>query len=101
MNTASAPGTRQTREMSITHKDFFRLLPRAVNGAPVTRRDNQADIATEAGGVKITLAPETTRKLGMMEFPVTRVSIEFRDFTPDEQAAFLARFDLAYQKGGG
>ena len=97
-----AAGSRGlTREMSITHKDFFRLLPRAVNGAPVTRMRNQAHIATAAGRVKITLAPETTRKLGMMEFPVTRVSIELRDFTPGEQAAFLARFDLAYQKGGG
>ena len=101
MNTASAPDTRLTREMSITHKDFFRLLPRAVNGAPVTRQGNQADIATGAGRVKITLAPETTRKLGMMEFPVTQVSIQFRDFTPAGQAAFLSRFDLAYQRGGG
>ncbi len=97
-----AAGSRGlTREMSITHRDFFRLLPRAVNGAPVTRRGNQADIATEAGQVKITLAPETTRKLGLMEFPVTPVTIEFSGFTPPDQAAFLARFDLAYQRGGG
>ena len=101
MNTASAPGIRLTREMSITHKDFFRLLPRAVNGAPVARRGNRADIATGAGRVTITLAPETVRKLGLMKFPVTLVSIEFSGFAPDEQAAFLARFDLAYQRGGG
>ena len=87
--------------MSITHKDFFRLLPRAVNGVPVTRRDNQAHIATEAGRVKITLAPESIRKLGLMEFPVTGVTIEFSGFSTAEQAAFLSRFDLAYQKGGG
>ena len=101
MTNASAPGTRLTREMSITHRDFFRLLPRAVNGAPVTRRGNQADIATGAGQVKITLAPESVRKLGLMEFPVTPVTIEFNGFSQTEQAAFLARFDLAYQKGGG
>ena len=94
-------GRALTREMSITHKDFFRLLPRAVNGAPITRQDNQAHIETEAGQVKITLAPERVRKLGMMEFPVTQVSIEFRDFTPARQTAFLTRFDLAYQRGGG
>ena len=87
--------------MSITHKDFFRLLPRAVNGVPVTRRDNQAHIATEAGRVKITLAPESIRKLGLMEFPVTGITIEFNGFSAAEQAAFLSRFDLAYQKGGG
>ncbi|MDE0154479.1 MAG: hypothetical protein OXS28_02610 [Gammaproteobacteria bacterium] len=97
-----AAGSRGlTREMSITHKDFFRLLPRAVNGAPVTRMGNQADIATEAGRVKITLAPESIRKLGLMEFPVTPVSIEFDGFNPADQTAFLSRFDLAYQRGGG
>ena len=97
-----AAGSRGlTREMSITHKDFFRLLPQAVNGAPVTRMDNQAHIATAAGLVKITLAPERVRKLGLMEFPVTPVNIEFDGFNPAEQAVFLSRFDLAYQKGGG
>ena len=97
-----AAGSRGlTREMSITHKDFFRLLPRAVNGAPVTRDGNQAHIATGAGRVKITLAPESVRKLGLMEFPVTPVSIEFDGFNPAEQTAFLSRFDLAYQRGGG
>ena len=58
-------------------------------------------IATGAGQVNITLAPETVRKLGLMEFPVTLVTMEFEDFNPSGQAAFLARFDLAYQKGGG
>ena len=87
--------------MSITHKDFFRQLPRAVNGMPVTRRGNRADIVTGAGQVKITLAPESVRKLGLMEFPVTLVTIEFNGFSQTEQSAFLARFDLAYQRGGG
>ena len=97
-----ATGSRGlTREMSITHKDFLRLLPRAVNNAPITRRDNQAHVAADAGRVLITLAPERVRKLGLLEFPVTPVSIEFDGFNPSDQAAFLARFDLAYQKGGG
>ena len=97
-----AAGSRGlTREMSITHKDFYRLLPRAVNGAPVTRNGNQAEIATGAGRVKITLAPETVRKLGLMEFPVTPVNIEFDGFNPADRTTFLSRFDLAYQRGGG
>ena len=29
------------REMSITHNEFFRLLPRAVNDAAVARQGNQ------------------------------------------------------------
>ena len=90
-----------TREMSITHREFFRLLPRAVNEAPVSRQGNQVNITTSTGLVKITLAPETIRKIGIMEFPVTRLTIEFSSFNSAEREAFLARFDLAYQKGGG
>ncbi len=101
MNTASALDSLLTREMSITHKDFFRLLPRAVNGAPVTRDGNHASITTNAGQINISLMPETVRKLGLLEFPVTHVSMEFNGFTPTDQAAFLARFELAYQRGGG
>ena len=97
----AAGGRGLTREMSISHKEFFRLLPRAVNGMPVTRRGNVAVIVTGAGQVKITLAPESVRKLGLMEFPVTAVTIEFRGFSAADRAAFLSRFDLAYQKGGG
>ena len=89
------------REMSITHNEFFRLLPRAVNDAAVARQGNQVNITTGTGLVKITLAPETVRKLAMLEFPVTEVTIEFSGFSASERASFLSRFDLAYQKGGG
>ena len=90
-----------TREMSITHKEFLRLLPLAVQGASVNRRDNMLTVKTASGRLTITLAPQTTRKLGLLEFPVTTVTMEFHDFNPSDQAAFLKRFDLAYQRGGG
>ena len=87
--------------MSITHNEFFRLLPRAVNNAAVVRQGNQVNITTSTGLVIITLAPETIRKLAILEFPVTEVTIEFSGFSAPERAFFLSRFDLAYQKGGG
>ena len=87
--------------MSITHKEFFRLLPRAVNDAAVARKGNRISITTGTGLVKITLAPEIIRKLAIMEFPVTEVTIDFSSLSASQRAAFLARFDLAYQKGGG
>ena len=90
-----------TREMSITHKEFLRLLPLAVQGASVNRRDNLLTVKTASGRLTITLAPQTTRQLGLLEFPVTTVTMEFHDFNPSDQAAFLKRFDLAYQRGGG
>lgn len=101
MSTTPPTGNSLTREMSISHREFFRLLPRAAGGAPVSRRGDQAEINTGRGVVRIMLAPETIRKLATMEFPVTEVTIEFNGLRAAEQAAFLSRFDLAYQKGGG
>ena len=101
MSTTQSTHSSLTREMSISHREFFRLLPRAAGGAPVSRRGDQAEINTSSGVVRIMLAPETIRKLALMEFPVTEVTIEFNGFSASERAAFLARFDLAYQKGGG
>ena len=94
-------GLSLTREMSITHKEFLRLLPHAVKGATISRQDDRVNITTDAGRATITLAPETTRKLSLLEFPVTTVTMEFHGFNPSDEAAFLKRFDLAYQRGGG
>ena len=98
---AGSGGLRLNREMSITHKEFFRLLPRAVSGAAISRKDDQVIITTDAGQVTITLSPETTRKLSLLEFPVTQITMEFHNFNLQDQTAFLKRFDLAYQRGGG
>ncbi len=94
-------GLSLIREMSITHKDFQRLLPRAVKGAAISWQGNRVTITTEAGQVTIALAPQTVKKLGLLEFPVTILTMEFHDFSPAGQTAFLKRFDLAYQRGGG
>ena len=77
------------------------MLPRAVNEAAVSRQGNQLDITTSAGVVRITLARESVRKLATLEFPVTEITIEFTGFSVGDRAAFLSRFDLAYQRGGG
>ena len=47
MSTTPSTNDCMTREMSISHREFFRLLPRAVNDAPVSRQGNQVDIKTE------------------------------------------------------
>ena len=92
---------RLTREMSITHREFFRLLPRAVGNAPISRQNGRVIVDANEGRVAIFLAAETLRKLAMLELPVTEITLEFTGFTDAAREAFLARFDLAFQKGGG
>lgn len=89
------------REMTITHKDFLRLLPKAISGLTFQRNGNQIDIVDADRSIRIKLSKESSRKIASLNLPVTKVRIELRDFSQSQSVIFISRFDLAYQKGGG
>ncbi len=89
------------REMTITHKEFLRLLPKAISGLPYQVRGRQIDISHERASVRICLSEESVRKIASLALPLTLVRIELRGFEQSELQKFMNRFDLAYQKGGG
>ena len=102
--TAARPATpviTVIREMTITHDDFFRLLPRALKNRPYQTTDQGVLITLNNGTLKITLMPQTGRTIGALMLPVTRIAFEFENCTAEERRQFFAGFDLAYQKGGG
>lgn len=90
------------KEMALTHAEFFRLLPRAVGtDAHEVLGDRVRVDAADGRRVEIVLGPEGTRRIALLEIPSTRLQIMLEGFTPEESAAWLARFDRTYQKGGG
>ena len=89
------------REMTITHKDFLRLLPKAIGGLSYQLNDKQIDIVDAGRSIRIKLSKESIRKIASLSLPVTRLRMELRDFTQSESVIFMSRFELAYQKGGG
>jgi hypothetical protein len=88
-------------EMGADVAEFLRLLPAALGGLPFSRDGDR--IAARDGGrtVDIDLAPEESRRLAALSLPVTRVRLRLHGFEDDEAELFLARFRLAYQRGGG
>lgn len=90
-----------TREMSISHEDFFRLLPRALGDMRICRHGSRIEACRGKQRICIEIGPESRRRLGSLQLPVTRVDISLSGFLPGEEAAFLTRFDLAYRRGGG
>ncbi|MGI9229326.1 MAG: hypothetical protein ACR2P9_05650 [Gammaproteobacteria bacterium] len=92
---------RDEREMAVTHAEFFRLLARVVDADQIQRHDASVQITTDVGSINITLGPESHRKLGLLKLPVTPVTLEFQGYSPEEYAAFMRRFTLSFQKGGG
>jgi len=89
------------RDMTITHKEFLRLLPKAINGLDYQLNGNQIDIVGDGRSIKISLAKESIRKIASLALPVTLVRIELHGFDETEKVKFMSRFDLSYQKGGG
>jgi hypothetical protein len=47
------------------------------------------------------LGPERERRLGALCLPVTDVQFRFSGFDQASFKAFIERFDLAFQRGGG
>lgn len=99
---ASSTAAPVVKEMSLTREDFFRLLPIAAEGLPTRVDGLSVALGTCEKGVAISLEPLTPRRLsGLLSLPRARVTLVFRGYDPEAQAAFLERFDRAFQRGGG
>ncbi len=87
--------------MGITHRDFLRLVARFFAGADYSV--DSGHIVQEADGrrLEISLSPEATRRIALIEMPVTQVRLAFIGYPEEEAAAALARFDRTFQRGGG
>ena len=97
----SASPVTITKDMGVSHAEFFRLLPTALgpeaystDGARVVRQDGTRRL-------EITLGPEGTRQLALMRVPRTAVTLSFQGYSDAEMAAALALFDRAFQRAGG
>ena len=90
------------KDMGITHAEFLRLLPRALNGADfkvsgttiVFKDQNERTLTIQLG-------PESERRIALMRIPRTMVSMKFQGYDASALEAFLTHFDHSYQRGGG
>ena len=89
------------KEMAITHADFLRTLPRALDGREHTVDGNRMVVEDGRRRLEITLSETTERRIAQLTLPVTRVRLEYRGYTEVEAAAAVALFDRAFQRGGG
>jgi hypothetical protein len=89
-------------EMVFSIREIFRLLPSALEGRAHRVKGSEIVVEEGDGTIQITLAEERTRRLGpFLETPVTDVSIRFDGISAAAAEAFLTRFRLHYQRGGG
>jgi hypothetical protein len=89
------------KEMSISHSDIFRILPKALDGENYRVDGNRVIACNGDRRLEITLSEETQRRIALLTLPVTHVRLDFIGYGADEAAAALARFDRGFQRGGG
>ncbi len=87
--------------MGITHSEFFRTLPTALAPSPYTVQDHDVIISDNTRRLIISLSPESRRRLGALSLPTTQVRFAFSGYSPHDIDRFMARFDRAFQRGGG
>lgn len=95
-------GAGFSRDMGLTHADFWRYLPAAVGTNRWKRiSDTAVKVYIGSGRLLIDLGPEGERRIANIRLPRTEVKFLFHEVTPEEQTAFLTYFDLRFQRGGG
>lgn len=95
------PEIGYSREMGLTHDDFWRLLPKAMGGHAYTIEGNVVHALVNDGTLDITLGPPEERRIALLALPYSVVSFLFKGVSKEEQLAFKAHFDLYFQRGGG
>ncbi|HIM08222.1 MAG: hypothetical protein ABGY08_13570 [Gammaproteobacteria bacterium] len=93
---------RYEREMSISHKDFYRLLPIALRNIDYEIIDNEQICLLYAGGnIQIIPGIEHKRKIASLVLPVLHVVFLFSDISLEDIEQFFSGFSRVYQRGGG
>jgi hypothetical protein len=92
---------RVEKVMSLTLAEFQNsLVP--LSGRRLEAGDVMAVVGVGAGRAVIEYeARPAVRFGGLLDLPRALVSITFDDVAPDDQTAFIKRFDFAFQRGGG
>lgn len=90
-----------SREMGLTHDDFWRLLPRAMGEHSYERKGDHVHASVNHGTLQIHLGPTQERKIALLRLPYSVVSFRFEGIEQEQQMAFKTHFDLHFQRGGG
>ena len=84
-------------DATTTREDFVRLLPQAVGGEDVLEIDGR--FCGKGWSICLTAIPPLA--IGLVRLERHRVEIAFDGLDQAEQDAFMDRFTLYYQRGGG
>ncbi len=92
---------RFEREMACTEADWLRWLPAAVGTNHWKLQAHSAGVRIGAGALGLKWQVGEPRVIALMRLPRLRVSFRFAGLNDAQRYAFMQRFDLYMQRGGG
>ncbi len=101
MSSAAEPIIEYSKEMGVTHGDFFRILPKAMGTHSYALDGTTVHGQVGTGTVKIVLGPQQERRIALLRIPYAKVSFAFNGVSEADSDAFRRHFDLYFQRGGG
>lgn len=91
-----------TRDYGCTEVEWRRWLPEATHGHAWRATGSQgADVTLGAGRLLLAWRVLPERRIALIRLPRLEVEFRFESVPADTRAAFLKRFDLHTQRGGG
>ena len=92
---------RFDREMACTESDWLRWLPAAVGELHWKLQTQSAGVRIGEGALGLKWQVMPARVIGQVSLPVLAVSFRFAGVDDAQRHAFMTRFDLYMQRGGG
>ena len=89
------------RKMTITHADFFRILPQALGSHDYSIENNRIRFISAGYVFDILLSEERDWKIGTLQLPVVDLEISLEGCSPSEALEIMTSFDRSFHKGGG
>ena len=89
------------RDMGCTETEWLGWLPAAMGDCPWQRLGSTAQATIDKGTLSLRWQVMPPRVIALMRMPVLRVSFAMQGLDADQRYAFMKRFDLHMQRGGG
>ena len=89
------------REMGCTEQEWLGWLDAAMGDVVWQKNQQNLEANLYHGNLKITWQVGPERKIALMRMPVLKVTFSFSHVSEAQRYAFMKRFDLYMQRGGG
>jgi hypothetical protein len=89
------------REMGCTEAEWLGWLPAAMGDVVWQQASSTVSAQISAGSLRIHWREGEPRRIALFKLPILHVSFQFQGLDDAQRYAFMKRFDLYMQRGGG